>query len=181
MHLFTVVRGSPVILSDPGSRYGYGANIPTTARRRLQQSVALARKLLAAQRKCAQLERDLAAKGDAAADLQAKLDSSTDLLRKASQPYHYLVETVQQRDATVGELRIRLQIADKEVGVGMCVGVNVGVGVWLRVCGGRADRPSHCADKHSTVRTLQLHHPQRLAACKPCACHGYCQGARKLG
>lgn len=97
------------------SRYGYGSNIPTTARRRLKQSVALARKLLTSQKKCVQLEADLAAANQQAETLQEKLDNSADLLRKASQPYHYLVETVQQRDATIAELQVRLQVAAKEV------------------------------------------------------------------
>lgn len=100
---------------DVGGIVGGGATIPTTAQRRLRQSVSLARKLLQAQKQCAQKAGDLEAANAALKRVTGQLQSAQALLKQAAQPQQYLVETVQRRDATVADLTTRLALSDAEL------------------------------------------------------------------
>ncbi|XP_053827122.1 progesterone-induced-blocking factor 1 isoform X2 [Vidua macroura] len=81
--------------------YGYGANIPTTAKRRLKQSVHLARRLLQLEKQNSLLVKDLEHQKEQVTQISQELDRANSLLNQAQQPYKYLIETVQQRDSQI--------------------------------------------------------------------------------
>ncbi|KAJ8253391.1 hypothetical protein GJAV_G00212410 [Gymnothorax javanicus] len=85
--------------------YGYGANVPTTAKRRLKQSVHLARRVLQLEKQNTLLRRDLERQTTHAAQISEELEAANELLRQAQQPYSYLIDTVQQRDGQIAALK----------------------------------------------------------------------------
>ncbi|KAF4075315.1 hypothetical protein AMELA_G00233050 [Ameiurus melas] len=95
--------------------YGYGANVPTTAKRRLKQSVHLARRVLQLEKQNTLLRRDLERSTAHAGQISEELQAANQLLQQAQQPYSYLIETVRQRDAQIQSLKERLSQLDEEV------------------------------------------------------------------
>ncbi|NXH11586.1 PIBF1 factor, partial [Bucco capensis] len=81
--------------------YGYGANVPTTAKRRLKQSVHLARRLLQLEKQNSLLVKDLEHQKEQVTQISQELDRANSLLSQVQQPYKYLIETVQQRDSQI--------------------------------------------------------------------------------
>jgi progesterone-induced-blocking factor 1 len=95
--------------------YGYGANVPTTARRRLKQGVALARQLLASQKDNASLKHEVKALKQQLAQTVEQQKATEDLLAKSQQPYNYLIETIRQRDGVIGDLRATVQAMEQDL------------------------------------------------------------------
>ncbi|XP_067841596.1 progesterone-induced-blocking factor 1 [Heptranchias perlo] len=95
--------------------YGYGANVPTTAKRRLKQSVHLARRLLQLEKQNSLLRRDLEYHKIHADELSQKLANANSLLSQAQQPYSYLIETVRQRDTQIQTYKEHLSQLENEV------------------------------------------------------------------
>ncbi|XP_078402116.1 progesterone-induced-blocking factor 1 [Cetorhinus maximus] len=95
--------------------YGYGANVPTTAKRRLKQSVHLARRLLQLEKQNSLLRRDLDCQKIHANELNQELANANALLNQAQQPYSYLIETVRQRDAQIQTYKEQLSQLENEV------------------------------------------------------------------
>uniref|UniRef100_A0A8C5LYF7 Progesterone immunomodulatory binding factor 1 n=1 Tax=Leptobrachium leishanense TaxID=445787 RepID=A0A8C5LYF7_9ANUR len=85
--------------------YGYGANVPTTAKRRLQQSVHLARRLLQLERQNSLLVKDVENQKTHSAKVSLELDRANGLLSQVHQPYQYLIESVRQRDTQIDHLK----------------------------------------------------------------------------
>lgn len=81
--------------------YGYGANMPSTAKRRLQQSVHLARRVLQLEKINTNLKKDVDREKSKIKQLAEELKSSNSLLDQAQQPYNYLIESIRQRDASL--------------------------------------------------------------------------------
>ncbi|XP_053163199.1 progesterone-induced-blocking factor 1 [Hemicordylus capensis] len=81
--------------------YGYGANVPTTAKRRLKQSVHLARRLLQLEKQNSLLTKDLEHHKEQGTQISQELDRANSLLNQVQQPYRYLIESVQQRDSQI--------------------------------------------------------------------------------
>ncbi|NWU35466.1 PIBF1 factor, partial [Hylia prasina] len=95
--------------------YGYGANIPTTAKRRLKQSVHLARRLLQLEKQNSMLVKDLEHQKEQVTQISQELDRANSLLNQAQQPYKYLIETVQQRDSQISLQKERITQLEKDV------------------------------------------------------------------
>ncbi|XP_048453999.1 progesterone-induced-blocking factor 1 isoform X2 [Rhincodon typus] len=95
--------------------YGYGANVPTTAKRRLKQSVHLARRLLQLEKQNSLLRRDLDCQKVHANELSQELANANALLNQAQQPYSYLIETVRQRDAQIQTYKEKLSQLENEI------------------------------------------------------------------
>ncbi|KAG7315972.1 hypothetical protein KOW79_020838 [Hemibagrus wyckioides] len=95
--------------------YGYGANVPTTAKRRLKQSVHLARRVLQLEKQNTLLRRDLERSTTHTGQISQELQASNQLLQQAQQPYSYLIETVRQRDTQIQSLKERLSQLEEEV------------------------------------------------------------------
>ncbi|XP_045695066.1 progesterone-induced-blocking factor 1 [Phyllostomus hastatus] len=85
--------------------YGYGANVPTTAKRRLKQSVHLARRVLQLEKQNSSVLKDLEHQKGQVTQLSQELDRANSLLNQTQQPYRYLVESVRQRDSKIDSLK----------------------------------------------------------------------------
>ncbi|XP_048880029.1 progesterone-induced-blocking factor 1 isoform X2 [Brienomyrus brachyistius] len=81
--------------------YGYGANVPTTAKRRLKQCVHLARRLLQLEKQNTLLRRDLERQSAHVGQMAEEVEAANQLLQKAQQPQSYLIDTIRQRDAQI--------------------------------------------------------------------------------
>ncbi|EDV25416.1 uncharacterized protein TRIADDRAFT_23663 [Trichoplax adhaerens] len=81
--------------------YGYGANIPSSSKRRLQQSVHLARRILKLEKDNTKLKQDLQNYQIKNEQLSDEVANSTKLLNDAQQPYNYLIESIKTRDQQI--------------------------------------------------------------------------------
>ncbi|XP_047127127.1 progesterone-induced-blocking factor 1 isoform X1 [Hydra vulgaris] len=88
------VEGEKVLFA-----YGYGANIPSTAKRRMQQSVQLARRVLQLERANTSLRSEVERESTKCKQMTEELKQSNSLLNEAQQPYNYLIESIRTRDA----------------------------------------------------------------------------------
>ncbi|XP_015240669.1 PREDICTED: progesterone-induced-blocking factor 1 [Cyprinodon variegatus] len=95
--------------------YGYGANVPTTAKRRLKQSVHLARRVLQLERQNTSLRRDLDRHQSQTGQMSQELSAANQLLQQTQQPYSFLIQTVRERDAQLSALKERLSSLEEEV------------------------------------------------------------------
>ncbi|XP_031414086.1 progesterone-induced-blocking factor 1 [Clupea harengus] len=95
--------------------YGYGANVPTTAKRRLKQSVHLARRVLQLEKQNTHLRRDQEKQSTQTGKVSKELEAANQLLQQAQQPYSYLIETVKQRDCQIQNLKERITSLEEEV------------------------------------------------------------------
>uniref|UniRef100_A0AAR2LT56 Progesterone immunomodulatory binding factor 1 n=1 Tax=Pygocentrus nattereri TaxID=42514 RepID=A0AAR2LT56_PYGNA len=95
--------------------YGYGANVPTTAKRRLKQSVHLARRVLQLEKQNTLLRRDLERRSAHTEQISEELQTANQLLQQSQQPYSFLIETVRQRDMQIQSLKERLSQLEEEV------------------------------------------------------------------
>lgn len=85
--------------------YGYGANVPTTAKRRLKQSVHLARRVLELERANTSVRKEFDREKEKAQQLSNELQSTNRLLDDSHQPYRHLVESIRQRDLQINKLK----------------------------------------------------------------------------
>ncbi|XP_049503017.1 progesterone-induced-blocking factor 1 isoform X3 [Panthera uncia] len=95
--------------------YGYGANVPTTAKRRLKQSVHLARRVLQLEKQNSLVLKDLEHQKDQVTQLSQELDRANSLLNQTQQPYRYLIESVRQRDSKIDSLKEHVTQLEKDV------------------------------------------------------------------
>lgn len=95
--------------------YGYGANVPTTAKRRLKQSVHLARRVLQLEKQNSLILKDLDHQKNQVRQLSQELDRDNSLLNQTQQPYRYLIESVRQRDAKIDSLMKSTAQLEKDV------------------------------------------------------------------
>uniref|UniRef100_A0A8C4FG58 Progesterone immunomodulatory binding factor 1 n=1 Tax=Catagonus wagneri TaxID=51154 RepID=A0A8C4FG58_9CETA len=95
--------------------YGYGANVPTTAKRRLKQSVHLARRVLQLEKQNSLVLKDLEHQKNQVTQLSQELDRANSLLNQTQQPYRYLIESVRQRDSKINSLKECITQLEKDV------------------------------------------------------------------
>ncbi|KAF6376619.1 progesterone immunomodulatory binding factor 1 [Rhinolophus ferrumequinum] len=95
--------------------YGYGANVPTTAKRRLKQSVHLARRVLQLEKQNSLVLKDLEHQKEQVTQLSQELDRANSLLNQTQQPYRYLIESVRQRDSKIDSLKEWITQLEKDV------------------------------------------------------------------
>ncbi|KAM5147558.1 progesterone-induced-blocking factor 1 isoform 4-T4 [Callospermophilus lateralis] len=95
--------------------YGYGANVPTTAKRRLKQSVHLARRVLQLEKQNSLILKDLGHQKDQVTQLSQELDRANSMLNQTQQPYRYLIESVRQRDSKIDSLMKCIAQLEKDV------------------------------------------------------------------
>ncbi|KAG9492103.1 hypothetical protein GDO78_000560 [Eleutherodactylus coqui] len=95
--------------------YGYGANVPTTAKRRLKQSVHLARRLLQLEKQNSLLIKDLEHHKEQNTKVSLEVDRANALLSQVHQPYQYLIESVRRRDTQIDSLKDQISKLEKDV------------------------------------------------------------------
>lgn len=89
--------------------YGCGAAIPTNSRRRMQQSVRLAKRVLNLERINVDLQREIDAIKTANIKLKEQLESADAALDGVNQPYNYLVTNARDKDLTIMKLKQKLK------------------------------------------------------------------------
>ncbi|XP_065058171.1 progesterone-induced-blocking factor 1-like [Rhopilema esculentum] len=78
--------------------YGYGANILSTAKRRMQQSVHLAKRVLQLERANSSLRHEIENETKKREQISHELSRTTVLLSEAKQPYNCLIDSIKIRD-----------------------------------------------------------------------------------
>ncbi|XP_038055854.1 progesterone-induced-blocking factor 1-like [Patiria miniata] len=96
--------------------YGYGANVPSTAKRRLQHSVHLARRVLQLERINTSMKKELDNNKTQMHQLGEELSSATSLLDQAQQPYNYLIESIRGRDGQISKHKDHISTLEKDIG-----------------------------------------------------------------
>ncbi|NWS83937.1 PIBF1 factor, partial [Toxostoma redivivum] len=95
--------------------YGYGANVPTTAKRRLKQRLGKCRERY---HYCSENNIQLKQKNEKImyySTFFLQLDRANSLLNQAQQPYKYLIETVQQRESQISLQKEHIAQLEKDV------------------------------------------------------------------
>nr|CAB3264851.1 progesterone-induced-blocking factor 1-like [Phallusia mammillata] len=95
--------------------YGYGANIPTTAKQRMKQSLHLARRVLQLEKINTSLQSELQHKGEGITQLKKKLSDADRMLEETRQPYSYLIESMRKRDEELEKKRLEVVDLEEEV------------------------------------------------------------------
>eukprot|EP01028_Stygiella_incarcerata_P011436 TRINITY_DN6469_c0_g1_i2.p1 TRINITY_DN6469_c0_g1~~TRINITY_DN6469_c0_g1_i2.p1 ORF type:complete len:746 (-),score=264.70 TRINITY_DN6469_c0_g1_i2:21-2150(-) len=91
-------------------------SIPTSARRRLQQGIDLARKAARMESDLSNASKDRDKLQQEKSDLEAKLRHAEDLLKRTHQPYSYLLEVIELRDAELEKGRIARADVEEKLG-----------------------------------------------------------------
>jgi progesterone-induced-blocking factor 1 len=95
--------------------YGYGASVPSTAKRRLQQSVHLAQRVLHLERANTTLKQESDTAQARNQHLKDELAESQQLLNESRQPYSYLIETMQSRDKQISAQKEKIRALEEDV------------------------------------------------------------------
>ncbi|XP_070554404.1 progesterone-induced-blocking factor 1-like [Ptychodera flava] len=96
--------------------YGYGANVPTTAKRRLKQSVHLARRVLQLERMNTSLRREVESEKAKVTQIAEELANANNLLEQSQQPYNYLIDSIRLRDTQVNKLKKHIVALEEDMG-----------------------------------------------------------------
>lgn len=101
--------------------YGYGASLPTAAKRRLQHSVHLAKRVIQLEQANTSLRAELERERKKQIDTRHDLENANRILDQAQQPYDFLINTVRNKDAqmkkvqeTIDQLEKRLNECENE-------------------------------------------------------------------
>eukprot|EP01137_Pigoraptor_chileana_P014109 Opistho-2@68351 len=95
--------------------YGYSLNVAGNAKRRLQQSVQLARRVLSQQREITRLKKDLDKEQSKVKTLGEQVAETNAILDSTQQPYNYLVDTIRARDKDIRACREHIELLEEEV------------------------------------------------------------------
>ncbi|XP_019647382.1 PREDICTED: progesterone-induced-blocking factor 1-like [Branchiostoma belcheri] len=108
-----VMQAAEVENEDEAERvlfsYGYGANVPSTAKRRLKQSVHLARRVLQLERQNTSLRKDMDRQKTEAQHVAEELSAANRVLDQSQQPYSYLIESLRLRDSQINAQKNHIQ------------------------------------------------------------------------
>jgi progesterone-induced-blocking factor 1 len=96
--------------------YGFGAHLPTTARRRAQQSVRMAQRVLQLERINAALRRDTEAERAQSKKFQEECAELQTLLSRTGQPQSYMVQSLRTVQEETRNVRNTLTALQTELG-----------------------------------------------------------------
>ena len=89
--------------------YGYGANVPVTAKRRMKQSVQLARRILNLEKINSSHCKEKEELKEEVTRMRKKLETKEKLLFEANQPMSYMLEGMKRRDANIEKLQMEAE------------------------------------------------------------------------
>lgn len=95
---------------------GMMGSVPTSSKRRIQQSLNLAQRLQAKQREVEQLYRQIREKDSEIEKLKEDVSVQKDVIDKVHQPHSYLVQHIEERDRDILKYKQALKRADQEYG-----------------------------------------------------------------
>ncbi|KAH9519887.1 Progesterone-induced-blocking factor 1 [Bulinus truncatus] len=94
--------------------YGYGANVASTTKRRMQQSVHLARRVLQVEKTNTGLRKEVDDYKNQINSLVKQVETTNSLLDQTQQPYSYLIQSVKSREDQINQLKATLQVMEKD-------------------------------------------------------------------
>ena len=89
--------------------FGIGGNMPTNSRRRMQQSVRLAKRALNLERISVDKTREIDVLKDSNTKLKEQVSSLEAAMEGVNQPYSYLVQSAADKDSTIAQLKEKLK------------------------------------------------------------------------
>lgn len=89
--------------------FGIGGNMPTNSRRRMQQSVRLAKRALNLERISVDKTREIDVLKDSNTKLKEQVSSLEAAMEGVNQPYSYLVQSAADKDNTIAQLKEKLK------------------------------------------------------------------------
>jgi len=89
--------------------FGIGGNMPTNSRRRMQQSVRLAKRALNLERISVDKTREIDVLKDSNSKLKEQVSSLEAAMEGVNQPYSYLVQSAADKDNTIAQLKEKLK------------------------------------------------------------------------
>lgn len=95
--------------------YGYGANVASTTKRRMQQSVHLARRVLQLEKTNTSLRKDLAEHKNKINSLVKEVENTNSLLDQSQQPYSYLIQSIKTRDGQIQQQGATIQVLEEDL------------------------------------------------------------------
>lgn len=95
--------------------YGYGTNVPSTAKRRMMQSVHLARRVLALERANVSQRRTIEKSEERLKALTEELGRANAAIEQSQQPYGYLVQTVKLKDKEIKTLKDHISVMETDI------------------------------------------------------------------
>jgi progesterone-induced-blocking factor 1 len=87
---------------------------PTSSKRRIQQALALAQRLTIKQKECEELLKKVSQLDRERDNIQQELNLSKSLINKSQQPYGYLIQTIEEKEHEIRELKDRIKINNEE-------------------------------------------------------------------
>ncbi|XP_025087793.1 progesterone-induced-blocking factor 1-like [Pomacea canaliculata] len=94
--------------------YGYGANVPSTTKRRMQHSVQLARRVLQLEKANTSLRHEVQREQNKVKQLGDELKSANAVLDQAQQPYSYLIESIRVREVQIQQLSQQVAMLEED-------------------------------------------------------------------
>ncbi|KAL5012861.1 hypothetical protein ScPMuIL_011412 [Solemya velum] len=94
--------------------YGYGANVPTTSKRRLHQSVHLARRVLQLEKANTSMRHEVDREKSKMKQLAEELKNSNTLLEQSQQPYNYLIDSMRSKESQICKQREYISSLEQE-------------------------------------------------------------------
>ncbi|CAF3085982.1 unnamed protein product [Rotaria sp. Silwood2] len=95
--------------------YGYGASLPTSAKRRLQHSVHLAKRVIQLEQANTSLRLELDRERKKKTDIHQELENANRILDQAQQPYDFLIATVRNKDAQLKKIHDTIEQLEKQL------------------------------------------------------------------
>ncbi|RUS88293.1 hypothetical protein EGW08_003931 [Elysia chlorotica] len=95
--------------------YGYGANIASTTKRRMQQSVHLARRVLQLEKTNTSLRKDIAEHKNKINSLVKEVETNNKLLDQSQQPYSYLIQSIKTRDGQMQQHLATIEVLEGDL------------------------------------------------------------------
>ncbi|CAF3584409.1 unnamed protein product [Rotaria socialis] len=95
--------------------YGYGASLPTSAKRRLQHSVHLAKRVIQLEQANTSLRLELDRERKKKNDTQQELENANRILDQAQQPYDFLIATVRNKDVQLKKIHDTIEQLEKQL------------------------------------------------------------------
>ncbi|GFN91617.1 progesterone-induced-blocking factor 1 [Plakobranchus ocellatus] len=95
--------------------YGYGANVASTTKRRMQQSVHLARRVLQLEKANTGLRKDVVEYKNKINSLVKEVENTNNLLDQSQQPYSYLIQSIKTRDAQIQQQGATIKVLEEDL------------------------------------------------------------------
>ncbi|CAF1266072.1 unnamed protein product [Adineta steineri] len=95
--------------------YGYGASLPTSAKRRLQHSVHLAKRVIQLEQANTSLRLELDRERKQKSNIHHELENANKILDQAQQPYDFLIASIRNKDVQLKKIQDTIDDLEKQL------------------------------------------------------------------